>query len=49
VINNEKGDAINALISLGYSQGQADKAVMSVYNSEMNSEDIIRFSLKSML
>ena len=49
VINDEKGDAINALISLGYSQGQADKAVRSVYNSEMKSEDIIRFSLKSML
>ena len=48
-INDEKGDAINALISLGYTQGQADKSVMSVYSSEMKSEDIIRFALKSML
>ena len=49
MINDEKGDALNALMSLGYSQAQADKAVRSVYTNEMKSEDIIRFSLKSML
>ncbi len=49
MINDEKGDALNALISLGYSQGQADKAVRSIYTNEMKSEDIIRFALKSML
>lgn len=48
VVNN-KGDAINALISLGYKQVQADKAVKQVYNEGMTSEDIIRLSLKSML
>lgn len=47
--NNNKGDAINALISLGYKQGQADKAVKQVYSEGMSSEDIIRLALKSML
>jgi len=46
---NNKGDAINALISLGYKQVQADKAVKLVYNEGMTSEEIIRLSLKSML
>lgn len=46
---SNKGDAINALISLGYKQVQADKAVKLVYNEGMSSEDIIRLSLKSML
>ena len=46
---NNKGDAVNALISLGYKQVQADKAVKLVYSDGMSSEDIIRFSLKSML
>ena len=49
VINDEKGDAINALISLGYTQGQADKAIRTVYQNNMKSEDIIRNALKSML
>ncbi|TYK64736.1 Holliday junction branch migration protein RuvA [Colwellia echini] len=48
-INDNKGDAINALLSLGYKQVQADKAVKAVYNREMSSEDIIRDALKSML
>lgn len=48
-INDHKGDAINALISLGYKQAQADKAVKSVYQREMSSEDIIRDALKAML
>jgi len=46
---NNRGDAINALISLGYKQVQADKAVKLVYSEGMSSEDIIRHSLKSML
>lgn len=48
-ISDNKGDAINALLSLGYKQVQADKAVKSVYNRGMSSEDIIRDALKSML
>ncbi len=47
--NDHKGDAINALISLGYKQTHADKAVKLVYSDGMSSEDIIRLSLKSML
>jgi Holliday junction DNA helicase RuvA len=47
--DDTKGDAINALISLGYKQIQADKAVKQVYSDGMSSEDIIRLSLKSML
>lgn len=47
--NDHKGDAINALISLGYKQVQADKAVKQVYSDGMSSEDIIRHALKSML
>lgn len=46
---NNRGDAINALISLGYKQVQADKAVKQVYSEGMSSEDIIRHALKSML
>ncbi len=49
MVNNDKGDAVNALISLGYSQNQADKAVKSVYQNEMSSEVIIRHALKAML
>ncbi|TPH14027.1 Holliday junction branch migration protein RuvA [Litorilituus lipolyticus] len=48
-VNDDKGDAINALISLGYKQAQADKAVKQVYSKGMSSEDIIRDALKSML
>lgn len=48
-VNDERGDAINALISLGYNQSQADKAVKSVFQQDMKSEDIIRHSLKAML
>ncbi|PKI17476.1 Holliday junction branch migration protein RuvA [Colwellia sp. 12G3] len=48
-ISDNKGDAINALLSLGYKQVQADKAVKSVYNRGMSSENIIRDALKSML
>lgn len=48
-ISDNKGDAINALVSLGYKQVQADKAVKAVYNRGMSSEDIIRDALKSMI
>ncbi len=48
-LNDEKGDAVNALLSLGYKQVQADKAVKSVYKKGMASQDIIRDALKSML
>ncbi|WP_448564155.1 Holliday junction branch migration protein RuvA [Thalassotalea ganghwensis] len=49
LVNDAKGDAINALVSLGYNQSQADKAIKMIYQKDMNSEDLIREALKSML
>jgi holliday junction DNA helicase RuvA len=49
LVSNAKGDAMNALVSLGYSQAQADKAIKSIYAKEKSSEDLIRDALKSML
>jgi Holliday junction DNA helicase RuvA len=46
---NAKGDAINALVSLGYSQQQADKAIRTIFKAESTSENLIRDALKSML
>ncbi|MEW6982658.1 Holliday junction branch migration protein RuvA [Colwelliaceae bacterium 6471] len=48
-VDDAKGDAINALVSLGYSLSQADKAVKMVYVDNKTSEELIRDSLKSML
>ena len=49
LMSDAKGDAINALVSLGYNQSQADKAIKVIYQKDMNSEDLIREALKSML
>lgn len=49
VVTDSRGDAINALISLGYTQGQADKAIKQIYSDGMSSEDLIRDALKAML
>lgn len=49
VVSPVKGDAINALISLGYTQGQADKAIKAVYKEGCRSEDLIRDALKAMI
>ncbi len=49
VVSDARGDAINALISLGYKQSQADKAIKAVYETGMDSEALIRDALKSML
>lgn len=49
IVDNVKGDAANALVSLGYNQNQADKAVKAVFKEGMSSEDIIRDALKAML
>jgi len=48
-VNSAKGDAVNALVSLGYSQAQADKAVKAVFSQGMSSEALIRDALKAML
>jgi Holliday junction DNA helicase RuvA len=49
VVSPVKGDAINALVSLGYTQGQADKAVKAAYKEGCRSEDLIRDALKAMI
>lgn len=48
-ISDAKGDAINALVSLGYSQAQADKAIKAVYDASKSSEQLIKDALKAML
>lgn len=48
-VSDAKGDALNALVSLGYSQGQADKAIKTVFSADKSSEELIRDALKSML
>uniref|UniRef100_A0A486XJJ9 Holliday junction branch migration complex subunit RuvA n=1 Tax=Rheinheimera sp. BAL341 TaxID=1708203 RepID=A0A486XJJ9_9GAMM len=42
-------DAISALVSLGYSQLQADKAVRAVKHTDMSSEQLIKAALRSMM
>ena len=47
--NNEFEDAVSALVSLGYSSQQANKAVKSVHVDGESSEVLIRNALKNML
>lgn len=49
LVSHAKGDAINALVSLGYSQPQADKAIKLVFSADATSETLIRDALKAML
>ena len=42
-------EAVDALISLGYKQTQAEKAIKQIAQLGMGSEDLIRHALKSML
>lgn len=42
-------DAISALVSLGYSQVQAAKAIKKVLTPEMSSEQLIKTALRSMI
>jgi len=42
-------DAMGALVSLGYTQVQADKAVRKVKQSDMTSEQLIKAALRSMM
>ncbi|MCE9678788.1 Holliday junction branch migration protein RuvA [Shewanella sp. AS1] len=48
-VNSAEEDAIAALLSLGYKPAQASKAVSSAYQEGMDSESLIKASLKSML
>jgi Holliday junction DNA helicase RuvA len=42
-------DAVSALVSLGYSQLQASKAVQKIKRPDMNSEQLIKDALRSMI
>ena len=42
-------DAVSALIALGYTQAQANKAIKAVHNDELGSEELIKQALKAML
>ncbi len=46
---SESDDAIAALVSLGYSNQQASKAVKAVFDENHDSETLIRHALKNML
>ncbi len=48
-VNTAEEDAIAALLALGYKPAQASKAVSSAYQEGMDSESLIKASLKSML
>ena len=45
---NEKQDAIDALISLGYSRGESVKAVMETALPGMNAEQVIKSALRKL-
>ena len=42
-------DAVSALIALGYTQAQANKAIKMVHSDELGSEELIKLALKAML
>lgn len=48
-VSDVKGDAINALVSLGYTQNQANSSIKAVYQEDMSSESLIREALKAMI
>ncbi|HEY9042407.1 MAG TPA: Holliday junction branch migration protein RuvA [Rheinheimera sp.] len=48
-LESAEQDAIGALVSLGYSQVQADKAVQKVKQNDMSSEQLIKAALRSMM
>ncbi|MGM0526421.1 MAG: Holliday junction branch migration protein RuvA [Pseudomonadota bacterium] len=43
-----RADALSALLSLGYKQNQADRALTAVYQTELSSEELIKASLKQL-
>lgn len=49
VANNAADDAVSALVALGYKLPQAQKAVKAVNKPDMNTEQLIKEALKSML
>ena len=49
LVQTAEQDAVGALVSLGYSQIQADKAVRAVKQADMSSEQLIKAALRSMI
>ncbi|MCI1930710.1 MAG: Holliday junction branch migration protein RuvA [Clostridia bacterium] len=47
--NGKKSEALEALMALGYTRGEAFKAVSAVYDENDSVEDILKKSLRSML
>lgn len=47
--NDVKGDAMSALVALGYKPAQATRAINSVYTQDASSEELIREALRSMV
>lgn len=45
----EKQDAMDALVSLGYSQSESMKAVLAVAQEDMTTEQIIKLALKKLI
>lgn len=46
-IHNHSGDAVHALVALGYKTADAEKMVKKAYSAELSTEEIIRTALKS--
>jgi Holliday junction DNA helicase RuvA len=44
-----RGDAVSALISLGYKPQEASKAISAIKDKNLSSEELIRRSLKGMI
>lgn len=44
-----KGEAIEALLSLGYSRSEAAKAVGTVYNADMDTQSLLKAALKQII
>lgn len=48
-VTSAADDAVSALLSLGYTSVQANKAIKAVYQAELGSETLIKLALKAML
>jgi len=48
ITSNEKADAIEALVALGYNRNDSMKAVMEIANLDMTTEQIIKSALKKL-
>ena len=47
-VENEKSEAVSALISLGYSKTEAENAIAGVKGSDLSCEDYIKSALKNL-